>query len=373
MRELGAVPQRPEAALWAHLWRIEAAFQLGATATVDSELLSLATMVERLGWPLGRWHLLRSRATRALMAGRFAEAEQLGLAAHEVALRLQDVTTHGLFYAVVLDLLRHTGRFGEYEPELSRLAHAMPVPIVRATYARYLLAAGDLDQASMFFEQVRPALATIPRDVRWSPTIAYASEVAAALGDLETARLCYRLLLPYGAYHVGSTTGYIGAVTRLLGILATALRDFDAADQHLAKAVTMENRIGSPLGVVLARLAHARALAARGGPGDRDRAAVLAGQAAHTARRIGMAPALADATALAGELSGGPAALTRREREIALLVADGLANKAIADRLVLSERTVETHVRNLLTKLGLTNRTQVAAWALRAGLRTPSQ
>jgi DNA-binding NarL/FixJ family response regulator len=61
--------------------------------------------------------------------------------------------------------------------------------------------------------------------------------------------------------------------------------------------------------------------------------------------------------------------LTARERQIALLLADGLANRTIADRLAVSERTVESHVRNLLTKLGLANRTQVAAWTLRAGLR----
>jgi len=87
-----------------------------------------------------------------------------------------------------------------------------------------------------------------------------------------------------------------------------------------------------------------------------------------------MAPALNAASSLLRDLGGVDgdtvASLTAREREVALLLADGLANRAIADRLSVSERTVETHVRNLLSKLGLENRTQVAAWTLRAGLRT---
>jgi DNA-binding NarL/FixJ family response regulator len=48
-----------------------------------------------------------------------------------------------------------------------------------------------------------------------------------------------------------------------------------------------------------------------------------------------------------------------------VLISGGLTNRAIAARLVLSERTVEGHVRNMLTKLHLTNRTELAAWALR--------
>jgi non-specific serine/threonine protein kinase len=58
-----------------------------------------------------------------------------------------------------------------------------------------------------------------------------------------------------------------------------------------------------------------------------------------------------------------PAGLSARELEVAGLVADGLANKAIAARLQLSVRTVESHVRHALTKLGLDNRTQLATWA----------
>ena len=57
-----------------------------------------------------------------------------------------------------------------------------------------------------------------------------------------------------------------------------------------------------------------------------------------------------------------PSALTRREREVAKLVTRGLTNRRIAKELVLSERTVENHVHNILKKLNLSSRSEVAAW-----------
>ncbi|WP_345342917.1 ATP-binding protein, partial [Rhodococcus olei] len=61
--------------------------------------------------------------------------------------------------------------------------------------------------------------------------------------------------------------------------------------------------------------------------------------------------------------TAGPSTeLTRRERQVADLVAEGLTNKAIASRLVISPRTADGHVEHILTKLGFTSRTQIAAW-----------
>jgi non-specific serine/threonine protein kinase len=61
--------------------------------------------------------------------------------------------------------------------------------------------------------------------------------------------------------------------------------------------------------------------------------------------------------------SGDVGALTPREREIADLVADGLSNKDIATKLVISRRTAEGHVEHILSKLGFTSRAQIAVWA----------
>ena len=63
--------------------------------------------------------------------------------------------------------------------------------------------------------------------------------------------------------------------------------------------------------------------------------------------------------------------LSDREREILRLIADGHANKEIARRLVISERTARTHVSHILRKLGLSSRTQAALLAVREGLATP--
>ncbi|MFF0817837.1 LuxR C-terminal-related transcriptional regulator, partial [Rhodococcus sp. NPDC003318] len=60
--------------------------------------------------------------------------------------------------------------------------------------------------------------------------------------------------------------------------------------------------------------------------------------------------------------AASPTDLTRREREVAELVAEGLTNKAIAARLTISRRTVDGHVEHVLTKLGFSSRAQIAAW-----------
>jgi len=63
--------------------------------------------------------------------------------------------------------------------------------------------------------------------------------------------------------------------------------------------------------------------------------------------------------------------LTSREREVAILIAQGLSNRGIAKRLIVSERTAEAHVQNILNKLGGGSRTHIATWAVQHGLLAP--
>ncbi|MFJ9026922.1 response regulator [Streptomyces sp. NPDC102274] len=69
-----------------------------------------------------------------------------------------------------------------------------------------------------------------------------------------------------------------------------------------------------------------------------------------------------------GSGQGRGTSLTEREREVLGLIADGRSNREIARALVLSEKTVKTHVSNILMKLDLSDRTQAALWAVRHGV-----
>jgi len=66
--------------------------------------------------------------------------------------------------------------------------------------------------------------------------------------------------------------------------------------------------------------------------------------------------------------TGAPESLTSREREVLLLLADGLSNKVIADRLGISDHTVKFHVASILGKLGASSRTEAVTSAIRLGL-----
>ena len=74
---------------------------------------------------------------------------------------------------------------------------------------------------------------------------------------------------------------------------------------------------------------------------------------------------------LSARQAASPAdALSEREREVLLMVAEGLPNKVIAQRLAISEKTVKAHLTSVFRQIGVTDRTQAALWVERSGLRS---
>jgi non-specific serine/threonine protein kinase len=116
---------------------------------------------------------------------------------------------------------------------------------------------------------------------------------------------------------------------------------------------------------------HARAVeATRTGLGEAGfMAAWEEGRALPLERAIETALASADAEDPAPPLDPEAARLSRREREVATLIARGYSTRAIAEELAIGTRTVEAHVMAIFNKLGVSSRTQIAVWAVDHGLR----
>jgi ATP/maltotriose-dependent transcriptional regulator MalT len=162
-------------------------------------------------------------------------------------------------------------------------------------------------------------------------------------------------------------------LARCAGLVAAASGDTPAAVRLLAEALGAFERQELPFEAARTRLDLARTV----GADDSQAAAVHATAALQALRRLGAALEAAAAAALLRDLgvSPGPATrdpgvLTRREQEVLSLVADGLSNPEIAERLFLSRKTVAHHVSSILTKLALRSRAEAAAYAVRTRAHT---
>ena len=154
-----------------------------------------------------------------------------------------------------------------------------------------------------------------------------------------------------------------------LARIATARRRYERAARLFGTAEVLREELGYRFGTRhQARhdqdVAHTRAAL-----GDTAFLVALAeGQAMTLEQAIEYA--LSPGVAATGR-TAAPGHLTAREQEVAALVARGLTNREIASALVVTERTAETHVQNILNKLGFSSRAQIAAWAVERGLKKP--
>jgi DNA-binding CsgD family transcriptional regulator len=370
MLALGKADDDDDTALWGRLWRFDALAMLGRLDEAEGELGPMRAIAERLRRPLARWHYLRSKAAIDVARGRFdaaASATQENLAL--VKSRGHD-SLAGVSNSVLTVIATLTGRYELVTEQMFELLERSAPPFHNAMTSAYWLQLGDRERARHYFNAVPRGEVPVPALL---PAASAIAELAAEFGSAGTAEQAAAALRPYPDLFVTGGAGAVmvhGSVRTFLGIAAAAAGRPDDAVRELRLGIAADDRAGTPPFAALARFELAKVLARRRRPGDVQEASAIAASVAGTAGQLGMAPLRHRASALAASLRGDtPGPLTRREREVAAHVAQGLTNKQIAALMHISERTAESHVQHILSKLGLANRTHIAAWA-RDGLRT---
>jgi DNA-binding CsgD family transcriptional regulator len=203
--------------------------------------------------------------------------------------------------------------------------------------------------------------------------IVNALDTALLLGDREAAEILRHRLGPESR-HLGYVFGSLVSTARLRGAAAALCDDPVVAAACFEEALVSMGRMAYRPEVAMTRLQHAELLLQIGLVAE---AKSYLAEAIPELREMRMRPALEHAERLQASANGRAMrtdgfGLTAREREVAVLVADGLTNRDIATRLVISEMTVEVHVKHILNKLGFRSRSQVAVWVAESGRASTS-
>lgn len=206
---------------------------------------------------------------------------------------------------------------------------------------------------------------------QWPCVLVYAIEAALFLEDEAAARALRPMMAEYAGTNLvaGQFVAVFGSADRYLGALDSLVGEAGAADL-LASALEMDTRMGATLHeahTLAALVVHGRRTGA-----EPQRLEELAGRTRSLAEPLGLRRVL---RLLGGapprEPVRGPGGLTPRETEVLQLLGEGLLNREIAQRLVISENTAANHVRSILAKTGAGNRTQAAMFAATHGLLDP--
>jgi DNA-binding CsgD family transcriptional regulator/tetratricopeptide (TPR) repeat protein len=381
--------------------RSDEARELLADAAAEAERagehLLAARALNYLTWHARQWNDVDE--VRSLIDRMRAHAEAAGsdtLAVGDVASSLAELAAveGDLDGAIVqLDSARESGagRTGWTNPGWNA--------VFRAGLA---LEAGDLDDAERFTQLAKPATARTARSI-----IGLDLHIACRRGDLDRARTLLPELIavadhdgfvsPSQVHDVlsawlsaGLPVDDVRPLVERVGHYVGHRLDPDSPWRQLLsaqlaeaagdveEAITLYVSAATTLGAAPEILAGARgyvhvgaaaSLARAGRDGEaRVHAAEAARILAHwRGWRVDQLRAVERRLGL-GDEPAGPETLTPREREVVALLAEGLTNAQLAERLYISPRTAAVHVSNVLSKLGMASRTEVAAWAVRSGL-----
>jgi DNA-binding CsgD family transcriptional regulator len=204
----------------------------------------------------------------------------------------------------------------------------------------------------------------------------FGASLFAQAGQIDEAHACAE-----GLTKIATDSGHgdaLAALAHALGEIALADSEPELAAEQLGRAVELHRSLRIP--AERAQILH-RAGVALAAAGERELAVERHAEAYRVARKLAARPLAGRAASAIEELGesveqrlgrvaadGEGSPLTRRELEVVRLVADGRTNREIAEELFLSPRTVDMHVRNILSKLDCRSRVEASIKAGEAGL-----
>jgi DNA-binding CsgD family transcriptional regulator len=310
-------------------------------ALADADLQALDALAQQTRRPLARWYVMVNRCIRAGLADRPEQALALVESTEEFGRRIGARPAGMYGVAQRYFLRRECGRGAESEAELRAMILEYPrLATLRCALAVLLAEAGRRDEAdALVSEPVADDCRAVPPDALWLSSLALLTIAASVLRRRADAATLHRLLHPHrGKIVLQGLVVWWGAVDHYLGLAATTLERWEPAAESFRSALALHERWAAAPFV----------------------RASLDGLAA-VARGRGATPSAAPA-------DGRAAMLTERESEVLRLLAAGAANKEIARRLYISVHTVERHVANVYGKIGVRNRSEATAFALRSGV-----
>lgn len=308
---------------------------------------------------------------RQFACGDLVAAEKTVAALDELGREFGSDSTEGSYGVQMFMLQRATGELERVRPLIDGTER------IDAHWAPGLLALyTELDMrepADRLLGNLLERVDAYRRDTaQWPGVLAFMVEAAVRLGDVEAAARLRPLAAGYSGRNLlagqfvavfGSADRYIAQLDSLLGA--------DTADDHFEQALAMDRRMGATLHQAETLNAWRRHVERHNGTTAARRAANLRAEARVLAERIGYRRVLHDlgiAVAPSAADRELPDGLTGREVDVLRLIADGLSNREIGDRLFISPNTAANHVRSILMKIGAPNRTRAAIYAVDHGL-----
>jgi class 3 adenylate cyclase/tetratricopeptide (TPR) repeat protein len=268
------------------IWRFVIGVEAGDRAQVESAMAAGRAVAASVPNPTLGWAWRMFEAVWSAVQGDLEGSERAAVGAAEAGRAAGEPDATMMFGAQLFNVRFWQGRLGELADRAVRDTREQDsLPAHRASAALALIEVGRADEARELL--LVEDLQGIPWEQTWSLAMTVWALVCARLGVVDRAGELYELLAPFSGQVVAAPASAFGTFAWALGVLAATMGRYEEAERHFAAAAEIERRLGAPLFLARTHAAWARALIARGRPGDADRAQTMLDEADDAASRLG--------------------------------------------------------------------------------------